>query len=72
MHTFATGLQELNKKWSFEIATCAEKIPLENYGIKHNKCIDDDLMIDLFSDDKPLMDFLGVKFEEPNLFDDSA
>lgn len=71
MQVFAQGLQELNKKWGFEIATCAEKIPLELYGIKHNKCIDDDLMIDLFSDDKPLMDFLGVKFEEPNLFDDS-
>ena len=72
MHEFAKGLQELNKKWKFEIATCAEKIPLEQYNIKHNKCIDDDLMIELFSNDKPLMDFLGVKFEEPNLFDNSS
>jgi len=71
MHEFAKGLQELNKKWKFEIATCAEKIPLEQYDIKHNKCIDDDLMIELFNNDKPLMDFLGVKFEEPNLFDNS-
>ena len=71
MKIFASGLQKLNKKWNFEIATCAEKIPLENYGIKHNKCIDDDLMIDLFSDDKRLMAFLGVKFEEPTLFDNS-
>jgi len=69
MHELASGLMELNKKWNFEIGTCAEKIPLEQYGITHNKCIDDDLMIDLFSDDKPLMDFLGVEFEEPNLFD---
>ncbi len=71
MHEFAEGLQVLNKKWNFNIATCAEKIPLEQYGIKHNKCIDDDLMIELFDNDKPLMDFLGVEFEEPNLFDDS-
>ncbi len=72
MHAFAKGLQVLNKKWEFEIATCAEKIPLEQYAIKHNKCIDDDLMIELFSHDKPLMDFLGVKFESPNLFDNSV
>lgn len=71
MHQFAKGLQELNKNWNLEIATCAEKIPLEQYGITHNKCIDDDLMIDLYSNDKQLMDFLGVKIEEPTLFDDS-
>jgi hypothetical protein len=72
MHEFAKGLKSLNEKWGYEIGTCAEKIPLEQYGIKHNKCIDDDLMIKLFSDDKPLMDFLGVKFEEPDLFGSSS
>ena len=61
MHQFAKGLQELNKTWKFEIGTCAEKIPLEQYGIVHNKCVDDYLMIELFSCDKPLMDFLGHK-----------
>ena len=71
MHQFAKGLQELNKNWNLEIATCAEKIPLEQYGVKHNKCVDDDLMIELFSDDEVLMDFLGVKFEEATLFEPS-
>ena len=61
MHEFAAGLQELNKNWKLEIGTCAEKIPLEQYEIVHNKCVDDDLMIELFSTDKPLMDFLGHK-----------
>lgn len=69
MHQFAEGLQELNKHWNLEIATCAEKIPLEQYNIKHNKCIDDDLMIELFANDNELMDFLGVKFEEATLFE---
>lgn len=72
MHEFAQGLKELNKNWHLEIATCAEKIPLEQYGIAHNKCIDDDLMINQFSHDPLLMDFLGVKFEAPNLFDDAG
>lgn len=69
MHQFAQGLQELNKTWKFEIGTCAEKIPLEQYGIVHNKCVDDDLMIELFSHDQLLMDFLGVKIFPGNLFD---
>ncbi|MBL0721104.1 MAG: DUF1848 family protein, partial [Sulfurovum sp.] len=50
---------------------CSEKIDLEKYNIVHNKCIDDDLMIDSFSDDEKLMDFLGVEIEEPDLFNDT-
>jgi hypothetical protein len=34
----------------------------------HNKCVDDDLMIKLFSEDKVLMDFLGVKITPPDIF----
>ncbi len=56
----AEGLFELNKNWNIEIATCAEKVDLDKYKIKHNRCIDDELMIKLFPDDRPLMDFLGV------------
>jgi DNA repair photolyase len=68
MTEFAAGLQNLNKNWHFELATCAEQIPLKQYGIAHNKCIDDDLMIKLFPHDKVLMDFLGVKITPPNMF----
>ena len=69
MLEFAEGLQKLNKKWGLELATCAEKFDLNKYGINHNKCIDDDLMIDLFHQDEELMKFLGVEFTEPSLFD---
>jgi len=68
MNEFALGLQKLNKSWNFEIGTCAEKIPLEKFGIIHNKCIDDDLIIKLFSHDKVLMDFLGVRIIPPDMF----
>ena len=68
MNDFASGLQQLNKKWDFEIGTCAEKIPLEKYGIIHNKCVDDDLIIKLFPHDKILMDFLGVRIFQPDIF----
>ena len=72
MLQFAVGLEKLNKKWGLDLATCAEKFDLNKYGINHNKCIDDDLMIDLFHHDKELMKFLGVKFIEPSLFDSGS
>lgn len=68
MKDFAQGLKELNAKWNFEIATCAEQIHLDNYGIYHNKCIDDDLIIKLFHHDEVLMNFLGVKVLPPDFF----
>ena len=68
MEEFANGLEKLNKKWGLQLATCSEKIDLDKFSIYHNKCIDDELMIKLFSYEKDLMDFLGVEFEEPNLF----
>lgn len=68
MTEFAASLQYLNENWHFELATCAEQIPLEKYGIEHNKCVDDDLIIKLFSHDKVLMDFLGVKIIPPDMF----
>lgn len=72
MKNVALGLQELNKKWNIEIATCSEKINLEKYEITHNKCVDDDLIIKLFSDDNLLMDFLGVKVVQPTLFENDT
>ncbi len=69
MEEFAQGLHELNKEWGLELGTCSEKIDLERYDIVHNKCVDDDLMCELFSEDKALMEFLGVEFEEPSLFE---
>ena len=69
MEDIAASLQQLNKKWGFDIATCSEKVDLSKFGISHNKCIDDDLIIKMFSNDKALMDFLGVEIEQPTLFD---
>lgn len=72
MDEFASKLYELNKNWNLQLGTCSEKIDLDKYGIVHNKCIDDDLMIDLFSHDAELMEFLGVKIEAADLFSDGS
>lgn len=70
MEQFAAQLQTINKKWNYQLATCGEKIDIEKYGIQHNRCIDDDLMIRFAYTDKVLMDFLGVeiKQKESDLF----
>lgn len=44
--------------WNLQIATCAEKVDLDKYGIVHNKCVDDDLLRTLFGNDAELMEFL--------------
>lgn len=59
MEYLAKGISQLNAGWGLKIGTCAEKIDLEQYGIEHNRCIDDRLIIRLFSHDKELMAYLG-------------
>lgn len=61
MNEFAKNLSELNRKWNVQLATCGEKINLAQYGIAHNKCVDDELMIRFAKNDSILMDFLGVE-----------
>lgn len=70
MDEFAKNLSELNKKWNYLLATCGEKIDIDKYGIHHNRCVDDDLMIRFACHDKTLMDFLGVEIKtiESSLF----
>jgi DNA repair photolyase len=59
IHELMKGLTELNNKWNYTLATCAEKTDLSMYEVEHNRCIDDELMVRLFKDDKELMNFLG-------------
>ncbi|MGX2982112.1 DUF1848 domain-containing protein [Helicobacter sp. 23-1045] len=73
MNEFAQKLSELkNKKgWNFTLSTCAEEKNLDGYGITHNKCIDDDLILKLLKQkiekqgdfikdcDKELLAYLG-------------
>ena len=70
MNEFAKKLSALNRKWGYELATCGEKIDIEQFEIKHNKCVDDDLIIRLAHHDDVLMQHLGVSIEEDGLFGD--
>lgn len=55
--------------WDVEMATCAEDIDLESYGIEHNRCIDGELMKRIFADDEELVYYLHtLKWAERDMF----
>lgn len=77
MNEFAEKLSAMNRErgWNFQLATCGEKIDIEQYGIEHNRCIDDDLMIRFAYQDKDLMEFLKVDIRRvlpsaPSMFEE--
>lgn len=68
------GLQKMreawhNESWDIAMATCAEDIDLEAYGIEHNRCIDGELMKRIFVDDEELVYYLHtLKWPERDMF----
>lgn len=69
------GLQKIheawhNEGWDIEMATCAEELDLESYDIQHNRCIDGELMKQIFADDEELVYYLHtLKWPERDMFD---
>ena len=69
-----SGLVKLREEWkkrgwNLSLATCAEAVDLEKYGIEHNRCIDGELMERLFGSDKELVYFLHTgKLPKIDLF----
>lgn len=59
-YQFAHKLQQINKQWHLQLATCAETEDFSIYNIIHNKCIDNQLIEKLYPNDMQLMNFLGV------------
>jgi len=65
----AAGLAEIRQNYGLQVGTCAEKVELSGFGIEHNRCIDDRLIVRLFRDDPELMRFLGYSAD---LFGDGS
>lgn len=78
INEIAEGLVKIREAWSkagwnLSLATCAEEVDLDKYGIEHNRCIDGDLMKKLFSNDIDLIYYLNYgKLPEKTLFDDEV
>lgn len=62
----ASGLARLAEGWGIQVATCAENIDLSSFGIKPNRCIDDELLHKAFPNDRLLQEFLGYTDECDN------
>ena len=75
MIEFAERLSKLkvSKRWNFKLATCGEKVDLDQFGITHNRCIDDELITRICWQDEKLMNHLGMKVNTltPSLFGDT-
>ena len=55
--------------WNISMATCAEEVDLDKYDIEHNRCIDGELMKQIFPLDKDLVYYLNYgKLPEKTLF----
>jgi hypothetical protein len=65
---FVKDLVKINSGWGLSLATCCEETSLYEYDIEHNKCIDDELIVRLFSTDTELMSWIGYS---PGLFNDT-
>ena len=48
MEYIAKAFSQIAHKYNLELATCCEKIDLDKYDIKHNSCIDGNLIRELF------------------------
>lgn len=72
MLRFTEALSKMNKDngWNLHLATCGEKVSLEQFGVEHNHCVDDRLIVKRAWKDTVLMSFLGaeIKGMQVNLF----
>jgi len=61
MRKIASGIHGLSKNWGLKAGTCGEQVDLSGYGLTHNKCIDDDLILRITEFDKDITAFLEIK-----------
>ena len=59
IETISSGLVDLRRRTGLIVSTCAENVDLSRYGIAHNRCVDDELLVKLYPNDDQLMNFLG-------------
>ncbi len=68
MEEMAAGIGALVKGWGIAAGTCGELKDLDRYGVEHNRCVDDRLIMKCFHHDRALMDFIGARYVEPDMF----
>lgn len=72
MLQMAKDISKLNSIWRLKVGTCAEEIDIpDEFGIRHNRCIDDHQMVEEFSSDEVLMKWIGARFIPGDLYERS-
>ena len=66
MEEIAEGIGSLVKGWGISAGTCGEVANLDRYGVEHNRCIDDRLMVKCFHKNTELMRFIGARLVPGN------
>lgn len=61
MEEMAGEIARLCGQWGIKAASCGEKIDLDRFGISHNKCIDDELILRIAPDDAELRKLIGSR-----------
>lgn len=69
MLDFGQRLAKLNEKWGYVLATCGEKVDLNRFGIEHNHCVDDRLIVRFGYKSQSLLTYLGAKIWQPKIFE---
>jgi hypothetical protein len=73
MMEVASRISELCRAWGIKAATCGELVDLSRFGIEHNKCIDDELILEISGRDPGLRRLLGADLnDQQELFATSA
>ena len=67
MEKIAQGAAALGRGWGLEVATCAESVDFDRYGIVHNRCIDPELIMRIARSDEVLRGFLGCEEKNASL-----
>jgi DNA repair photolyase len=57
---FAQHISSIQSQYGMQVSSCAEEIDFTEYAIHHNKCIDDELLRQLFPEDQSLLEFLSI------------
>jgi hypothetical protein len=69
MMEVAGRIEAMCRGWGIKAATCAESVDLSPYGIEHNKCIDDELILKISGDDLGLRRLLGAEqYDQQDMF----
>jgi DNA repair photolyase len=65
----AGRIAALCKDWGIKAATCGESVNLSRFGIEHNKCIDDELILKISGNDPALRHLLGADlYDQQDMF----